>query len=259
LIFYWLIVICWLYDFLLFLGGEMNKIFCGVLLALTSFFSAGNSKEPTYIARDFSYLLDMPGWSSALLEMHFSLYQGYVKNTNLLIEEIEDLNKMGGNRTFDYGAIKRCFSWEFDGMRLHELYFEAFTKDSNKGEIDESLAKQLKKDFGSVEAWKQDFIATGLIRGIGWVVLYKDPIIGKLYNVWVNEHDVGNLVLGEPLLILDVFEHAYITQFGLDRTGYIDLFFKSISWDMVNKRWSAANLESFANLKSHKDDNSKAK
>ena len=236
----------------------MNKFLGAISLCLLSFLGEGNAKEPTYVPRDFSSLLDMPGWNQDLLLMHFTLYQGYVKNTNLILDEMAQLQKKGGLKSFDYGAIKRRFGWEFDGMRLHELYFENLTKDSDKGQMDPSLIEQMKQDFGSIEAWKDDFVATGLIRGIGWVILYKDSISGKLYNVWVNEHDVGHLAEGEILLVTDVFEHAYITQFSLDRGKYMELFFKSLNWEIVNKRWLATCLQSFSDLKSHQNDNDKA-
>ncbi len=220
----------------------MNKFFLLIPFFLISFFCTGSAKEQPYTARDFSALLGMSGWNQDLLLMHLTLYQGYVKNTNLILDEITELNKNGSNKSYNYGALKRRLGWEFDGMRLHELYFESLSKDSNKGNLNASMEQQIKKDFGSVESWKEDFIATGLIRGIGWVILYKDAITGKLYNVWVNEHDVGHLAQGNPLLVMDVFEHAYITQFSLDRIKYIDLFFKSLNWEIVNERWLSAGL-----------------
>jgi Fe-Mn family superoxide dismutase len=194
-----------------------------------------SAAEPAFVARDFSPLLEMPGWNQDLLRMHFRLYEGYVKNTNLLLEELSHMDK----KSYDFGAIKRRLAWEWDGMRLHELYFENLGKNTSS-EISASLHKQMEKDFGSKDAWKADFVATGMVRGIGWVVLYKDKLTSKLCNAWINEHDVGHLVLGDPLLIMDVFEHAYITQFALDREKYIDLFFQSIDWSAVHRRWEAA-------------------
>jgi Fe-Mn family superoxide dismutase len=66
--------------------------------------------------------------------------------------------------------------------------------------------------------------------------LYRDHATGKLENLWVNEHDTGHLVLGAPILIMDVFEHAYLTQFGLEKARYIELFLQSIHWDVVHRR-----------------------
>jgi len=236
----------------------MTRLFLGTLLVFSLFFKASIAEESSFVARDFSDLLQMPGWNKDLLQMHFTLYQGYVKNTNLLLEEISELNKMGKSKSYEFGALKRRFGWEFDGMRLHELYFENLSKEPLQEDLEKTLVDQMQKDFGSFEAWKQDFIATGLMRGIGWVVLYQDRLTQRLCNVWINEHDTGHLVLGDPLLVMDVFEHAYITQFGLDKAKYIDLFFKSLNFSIFNQRWLSISSKSFSNLKSEKNDHNKA-
>lgn len=210
--------------------------------------SAGEASVPAskpktvsseYIAKDYSYLYGMPGFSDSLLKMHFQLYQGYVKNTNLLLARFKEMEMQGKEQSYDYGALKRRLGWEWDGMRLHEFYFE------NLGgkeplEKSEALFQKIVKDFGSYEAWKKSFIATGLIRGIGWVILYRDPKTGRLFNTWINEHDVGHLSGGDPLLVMDVFEHAYITQYGLDRGKYIAAFFENIHWAKVASRYNEA-------------------
>jgi len=128
--------------------------------------------------------------------------------------------------------------WEFDGMLLHEYYFETFGKSTLPNE-EHPLMKKIKADYGSYDNWKADFVATGLMRGIGWAIAYIEPKEGRLVNVWINEHDLGHLAGGTPLLVMDVFEHAYITQYGLDRAKYIDIFFENINWDVVSKRFSS--------------------
>lgn len=190
-----------------------------------------------YEAKDFSRLLgNTPGFDDALLNMHFKLYQGYVTNANKLLNQIEELNKNGKNRTPEYAGLKRMLGWEMDGMLLHEYYFETLGKGKPLAK-DSPLMQKLAENFGSFEAWKQDFAATGAIRGIGWVVSYIEPKEGRLINEWINEHDVGHIAGGNPLLIMDVFEHAYITQYGLDRAKYIDVFFDNINWDKVQERF----------------------
>jgi Fe-Mn family superoxide dismutase len=186
-----------------------------------------------YVSKNYSALLGMPGFSDALLKLHFELYQGYVKNTNLLTDK---LNALSAQDTLELGALKRRFNWEFNGMRLHELYFDNL---GGKTPLDTNsdLYRQIVSDFGSYEKWKQNFISTGMIRGIGWVILYRDPQTGRLMNIWIEEHDLGHLAGATPLLIMDVFEHAYITQYGLDRAKYIDAFFKNIRWEEVVRRY----------------------
>lgn len=189
-----------------------------------------------YTAKDYSYLFGMPGFSEAQLKMHFQLYQGYVKNTNQLLARLKELELQDRDQTYDYGALKRRLSWEWDGMRLHEFYFENLGA-SEPLEKSSSLYQALVKEFGSYESWKKNFISTGMIRGIGWSVLYRDRQTGRVFNVWINEHDLGHLAGGDPLLVMDVFEHAYITQYGLDRAKYINAFFDNIQWSKVAKRY----------------------
>jgi Fe-Mn family superoxide dismutase len=188
-----------------------------------------------FAPQDFSKLKGMPGFSDKALDLHFALYQGYVKNTNLLLEQLQQLAAQNQTGTPAYAELKRRLGWEFDGMRLHELYF------GNLGgkeplKPDSPLMKRLAENFGSYDNWAADFKAAGAMRGIGWVVLYEDPQSGRLINAWINEHDVGPLAGGRPLLVMDVFEHAYIPDYGLKRGDYIQAFFQNIDWPAVAAR-----------------------
>lgn len=196
-----------------------------------------SDEEIPFQIKDFPQLKEMTLWNPDLLQMHLKLYQGYVKSAAALDRQIKEMSRSGEGRSLEYGALKRRFAWEFDGMRLHELYFEHLGPPSSI-EMDSSLQKAIESEFGSINAWKQDFINTGLIRGIGWTVLCFDPVQKKLYNLWIQEHDTGQLMMGKPLVVLDVFEHAYLTQFGLDKEGYINLFLQSLQWKIINKRWN---------------------
>ena len=186
----------------------------------------------SYQPKDYSRLLGMQGFSDTLLNNHFKLYQGYIKNTNTVLEKLNALLVESKDKTPEYAELKRRFGWEFNGMRLHEYYFEnlgaKITIDSNS-----PLYKRLSADFGSFDLWKQDFLSTGLMRGIGWVMLCEDILSSKLINVWINEHDVGHLSGAKPILVMDVFEHAYFTDYQLERAKYIDAFFANINWSML--------------------------
>jgi len=120
-------------------------------------------------------------------------------------------------------------------MRLHEYYFENLGGKTSP-EKSKRLSKELAENFGSYEAWEKDFKATGAMRGIGWVVLYQDPMANKLINFWINEHDVSHPAGCNPLLVMDVFEHAFMLDYGLKRADYIDAFFKNIDWLPVEAR-----------------------
>ena len=189
----------------------------------------------TYSAKDYSNLIGMEGFSETLLKNHFTLYQGYVTNTNKLMDLLAAMLKEGKVGTPEYGELKRRMGFEFNGMRLHEYYFDNL---GGKGALDKSgkLGKKLAEDFGSYEGWERDFKGTGTMRGIGWAILYQDNITGKLMNQWINEHETGHPAGCTPILVMDVFEHAFITDYGLKRADYIESFFKNMNWSAVEGR-----------------------
>lgn len=184
-----------------------------------------------YTAKDFSSLLGLRGMSDALLNNHFTLYKGYVTNTNSLLE----LMKTKEAGTPEFAELHRRFGWEWNGMRLHELYFENIAK-GGVGLSDRGLKTKIESTWGSVDAWQKEFIGLGTMRGIGWVILALDKSTGKLFNVWVNEHDVGILAGATPLLVMDVFEHAFMIDYELKRADYISVFMSSIDWHAVEER-----------------------
>jgi Fe-Mn family superoxide dismutase len=189
----------------------------------------------SYSAKDYSHLLGMAGFSDALLKNHFTLYQGYVTNTNKVIDQLNAMLKDGREATPEFAELKRRLGWEFNGMRLHELYFENLGGDGDVAKAPR-LVEKVKAQFGSVEACAKDFLATAAMRGIGWVILYQDPVSGLLLNQWINEHDVGHPAGLKPLLILDVFEHAFMIDYGLKRADYLGAFMKNVNWAAVDAR-----------------------
>ncbi len=188
-----------------------------------------------YTAKDYSKLIGMAGFSEILLKNHFTLYQGYVTNTNKVLDALAAMLKEGKTGTPEYAELKRRLGWEFNGMRLHEHYFENL---GGKESLDPNgpLAKKLVENFGSVEAWEKDFRSVGGMRGIGWVVLYQDTVNGGLVNFWINEHDVGHPAGCQPVLVMDVFEHAFMIDYGLKKADYIEAFFKNIDWKAAAAR-----------------------
>ena len=190
-----------------------------------------------YEAQNFDHLLGTSGFSDQLLKNHFTLYQGYVTNTNKLLDTMMAMVKDNKANTPEFAELKRRFGWEFNGMRLHEYYFGNMTKSPQSMKKDSALAQHMIKDFGSLEQWENAFKAVGAMRGIGWVILCYDPLGKRLFNVWVNEHDVGHLAGAIPLLIMDVFEHAFMIDYGLKRADYITAFFHAIDWKVVMKRF----------------------
>jgi len=188
-----------------------------------------------YSAKDYSALIGMHGFSEALLRNHFTLYQGYVANTNKVLDGLDALVKDGKGATPEFAEMKRRLGWEFDGMRLHEFYFENLGGEGTAPK-DGRLAAKMAEDFGGYENWEKDFKATGAMRGIGWAVLYQDTATGRLLNFWINEHDTGHPAGCTPLLIMDVFEHAFMIDYGLKRPDYIAAFFANVNWKAVEGR-----------------------
>ena len=188
-----------------------------------------------YAAKDYGNLVGMEGFSETLLRNHFTLYQGYVTNTNKLMDSLAAMLKEGKVGTPEYAELKRRLGFEFNGMRLHEYYFENL---GGKGALDRSgkLARRMSEDFGSYEDWERDFKGTGTMRGIGWTILYQDNVSERLFNQWINEHETGHPAGCIPVLVMDVFEHAFITDYGLKRADYIEAFFKNINWGVVEGR-----------------------
>jgi len=189
-----------------------------------------------YTIKKYDHLIGTAGFSDDLLTDHFSLYEGYVKNTNTVIEKMGSL-EAGSS---ELSEVKRRFEWEFNGMRLHELYFGNMTKEDTKLSEDSSLMKKLVESFESGQACHDSFVATGLMRGIGWVITAYDTEGDRLFNTWINEHDVGLLAGSIPIIVMDVFEHAYIRDYGIKRADYINAFVSAIDWDVAQKRFEDA-------------------
>lgn len=189
-----------------------------------------------YEVQKFDQLLGIEGLSDNLLQAHFGLYEGYVKNSNLVLEEL----KKAEVGTPEFAELKRRFGWEFDGMRMHELYFGNLMKGGSSLEEASDLKAQIEKDFGSTEDWEKDFKATLAIRGIGWAVLYYVTEAQRLFNTWIGEHDAGHLATCVPILVVDAFEHAYIADYGTKRPDYIEAVMKVLCWHVAEGRFKMA-------------------
>ncbi|MCK9351425.1 MAG: superoxide dismutase [Candidatus Paceibacterota bacterium] len=187
-----------------------------------------------YEPKNYEHLLGLAGFSDALLKNHFTLYGGYVANVNKLAEKSETI-EVGSP---EYSELKRRFAWEWNGMHLHELYFENLSVENQPFPEDGELYKKIAERFGSYENWEKDFRATGAMRGIGWVILAYHKEEGRLFNIWVNEHDVGLLSGTAPLLVMDVFEHAFMLDYGLRRADYVEAFWQAIDWKKVEERFA---------------------
>ncbi|HEX8070123.1 MAG TPA: Fe-Mn family superoxide dismutase [Pyrinomonadaceae bacterium] len=195
--------------------------------------------EP-YKARQFD-LSGLNGISDKTLEMHFKLYEGYVTNTNMLTERIADILADGvvdQEEMPAYSELTRRLGFEYNGMVLHEYYFENMTRDGS-GDPDKASAfyKAAEQSFGSYDIWKADFVSVGKMRGVGWAICYQNPANGRLSNHWITLHETGNVSGFVPALVMDVWEHAFLLDYKpAERPKYIEAFFSNIAWAAVNAR-----------------------
>jgi Fe-Mn family superoxide dismutase len=192
-------------------------------------------------------LTGLDGISDKQLESHYRLYEGYVTNLNKVNDSLAALLAAGKVGTPEYNELKRRFGFEFDGMRLHEYYFSNLQ--ANGGELSSSSAlyQSIVKTWGSYETWKADFIGTGLVRGIGWAGLYQDNLSGELFNVWIADHEGNHPVAATLLLIMDVWEHAYVGDYlPTERKKYEEAFVKNINWTVVEKRFQQVQVGAVA-------------
>jgi Fe-Mn family superoxide dismutase len=196
-------------------------------------------------------LSGLTGISDKTLEMHFKLYEGYVKETNTLSEKIAEVLKDGKVDQEEmpaYSELKRRLGFENNGMVLHELYFENLKKNAGGDPAKDSTFRHAAaKSFKDYETWKADFIGVGKMRGVGWAICYQDPANGQLSNHWITLHEVGNIAGFKPILVMDVWEHAFILDYKpADRPKYIEAFFANIDWETVQRRLIRASVRAVA-------------
>ncbi|UPT75156.1 MAG: superoxide dismutase [Elusimicrobiota bacterium] len=179
----------------------------------------------------------LEGISEDQIAQHWALYEGYVKNEKALSEKLALLSKVE-NFGSEFAELKRRWSFEANGVILHELYFEALKKGGGQPGEAAGLTKLLKKHFGGFAAWRKEFEAAGKMRGVGWVILYWNPREETLANVWISSHEDGHPAGCVPLLVMDVWEHAYMVDWGASgRADYIGAFFRNVDWGTVEERW----------------------
>lgn len=182
----------------------------------------------------------LTGISDGTLAMHFKLYEGYVTNTNLLNEQIAELGRgeITPKEMPVYSELTRRLGFEYNGMVLHEWYFGNLKNNGGGAPAsDSAFVKAAEANFGSFENWKKHFVTVGKMRGVGWAATYFDPVTGRLSNHWINLHETGNVAGFSPVLIMDVWEHAFIRDYApVDRPKYIEAFFSNIDWAACDER-----------------------
>lgn len=202
-----------------------------------------------YAAKHFN-LSGLHGISDRTLEMHFKLYEGYVKETNHLMDKLSHYSKNGSIDPSDmevYSELTRRLGFEYNGMLLHEYYFGNLKRGGDSDPRQSSRFYQAaSENFGRYDNWKRDFVNKGNMRGVGWVICYQDPFRGRLTNHWISLHEIGNIAGFRPVLVMDVWEHAFLLDYKpSERAKYIDAFFANIDWDAVDERLMTSGSEEY--------------
>ena len=196
-------------------------------------------------------LSGLKGISDQTLEMHIKLYEGYVKATNDLTERIAAIladGKVDQEEMPAYSELTRRLGFEYNGMVLHEYYFSNMKKDGGSDAPRGSQFRSaVERSFPSYEIWKTDFVSVGKMRGVGWAIAYSDPANGQVSNHWIEMHQTGNVAGFVPLLVMDVWEHAYLLDYKpADRPKYIEAFLANIDWTAVDNRVKAVHVTATA-------------
>ena len=198
----------------------------------------------SYKPKQFN-LSGLNGISDRTLEMHFKLYQGYVNETNKLNEKISEFladGKVDQEEMPAYSELTRRLGFEYNGMVLHEYYFDNMKQDGlGNPERNSAFLRAAEESFGSYDIWKADFVGIGKMRGVGWAICCENPANGRLSNHWITLHETGNVAGFNPVLVMDVWEHAFLLDYKpAERPKYIEAFFSNIDWSVCDERMKRA-------------------
>ncbi|MBI4664819.1 MAG: superoxide dismutase [Nitrospinae bacterium] len=197
---------------------------------------AGVTKAVRYEPKTFPGLNNLIGITPVEIEEHLKLYNGYVANTNLLREKIGSMVVSGSAGTPEFAELVRRLGFEYNGMRLHELYFENLSGGGKRPS--QMVVNALEDAFNGFGSWETLFRKVAAMRGVGWVILYQDPLNENLSVHWINQHEDGHPVGFNPILVLDCWEHAWTAYLRpTERAKYIEDFFTNIDWDVVERRF----------------------
>lgn len=192
----------------------------------------------TYTPKTFN-LPELAGLSEKQIKVHIGLYEGYVKNINILREQVKELEALDKEKyAYAIAETRRRIGFEFNGMRMHEYYFTQFEGGSQAMNADSSLAKAVSEKYGSTDAFIAHFTTVGMSRGIGWTILYQDVDGGTVHTAWVTDHELGQLGGLNVILTMDMWEHAFMVDYvPAEKKNYIEVFLKNVNWGVVEKRF----------------------
>lgn len=182
---------------------------------------------------------ELKGISAKNIEEHLKLYAGYVKNANFVFDKIGELSVDEEKNIYVLGELHRRFSFEYNGMRNHEVYFSSLSGGAKSLQADSIFKKTIEEQHGSFEAWLASFKNLAMTRGIGWAVLWYDKKDKRLLASWIDEQHMGELNGCEMILALDMWEHAYLYDYASsEKKKYIEAFFENLNWEVVEENFS---------------------
>jgi Fe-Mn family superoxide dismutase len=197
-------------------------------------------KAKAYKEQAFENVRGLDGISDAQVAEHLKLYAGYVKQVNVLNEQLAERLAAGkaSGKDPEFAELTRRLGFEYNGMILHEYYFSNLRRAADPSPPKHGVVTQaLNAAFGSVDQWQADFQAMGDMRGIGWVILFQDPATDRMTNHWVTLHQDGVPAGFKPLLVMDVWEHAFMRDYqATEKSKYVEAFFRNIDWTVVERR-----------------------
>lgn len=185
-------------------------------------------------------LPDIKGLSKKQIELHIGLYEGYVTNVNTLMTQMNNLAKSGDEFAYAIAELRRRLGFEWNGMHLHELYFEALEKGSKILLADTKLFDALSKQYGSFSNWLEIFSKLSA-RGPGWAILNYDVQNKQFHHTWVADHEIGQLATLPAIIALDHWEHAYLVDYKPSEKGdYVQAYLNALNWETISKRFDDA-------------------
>ena len=198
-----------------------------------------------YTPRIFT-IPELTGISKKQIDVHLALYQGYVKHTNLIMDRIQKLRdertpENAETTDFLINELRRRQSFEFDGMRMHEYYFEQFDGGPKEAMTEGPLTDAVHAKYENWDAFIARLKEVCGTRGIGWTVVYVDPVGRTVQAAWVDDHQIGQLA-GLPILMaIDMWEHAYMVDYvPAEKKSYVEAFLQNVNWGVIEGRFLAS-------------------
>ncbi len=191
-----------------------------------------------YEAKKFNLPADIPGLSAKQIEVHIGLYNGYVAHVNKLNEQLKSICSNEGDHTYAMTELNRRLGFEFNGMRMHEYYFEQLEGGATAVDSSSKFANMLQEKLGGFDGLIKGLTITALSRGIGWTVLYWDNVAQTPVMAWVSDHELGTLA-GLPIIFaIDMWEHAFMVDYTpTEKAQYIEAYLNNVNWSVVSGRF----------------------